>query len=237
MAASVIPKHFTDGTITLKDGTEYVGTLARETPQEIILRNAAGAEQTVPKTDVAKREQGTSSLMPAGLIDALPEQEQLDLFAFLSRLGKQGDYDASKGGVARRWRLAQLVHTDAQSGQEGWPFTKPFTDRRWLATYALVRGSLTKASIEEVSKGNPWTGRLAVYAVTEVQVAVAGPVRFQLAAGPGAELWVGDRKAGGTGASTINLTPGRHRVLVKLDPKQVPDALRLESTDATFILD
>jgi len=223
--------------LTLKDGTEYVGTLARETPQEIILRNAAGAEQTVPKTDVAKREQGTSSLMPAGLIDALPEQEQLDLFAFLSRLGKQGDYDASKGGVARRWRLAQLVHTDAQSGQEGWPFTKPFTDRRWLATYALVRGSLTKASIEEVSKGNPWTGRLAVYAVTEVQVAVAGPVRFQLAAGPGAELWVGDRKAGGTGASTINLTPGRHRVLVKLDPKQVPDALRLESTDATFILD
>ena len=63
--------------------------------------------------------------MPAGLVDALNEQEQSDLFAFLSRLGKPGDYDASKGGVARRWRLAQTVHTDAQAGQESWPMKAP----------------------------------------------------------------------------------------------------------------
>ncbi len=223
--------------VTLKDDSELVGTLARETPQEIVLRNAAGAEQVIAKSDVAKREQGTASIMPAGLLDPLPEQEQLDLFAFLSRLGKPGDYDASKGGVARRWRLAQVLHTDAQNGRETWPATVAFTDKRWLATYAYVRGSLPKSVLEEVTRGQPWVGRLAVYAATEIQTATAGPVRFNLTAAPGAELWIGGKKVGSTGASNAELPAGRHRVLVKLDTKQVPEWLRLESPDASFILE
>jgi len=223
--------------VTLKDDSELVGTLARETPQEIVLRNAAGAEQVIAKSDVAKREQGTASIMPAGLLDPLPEQDQLDLFAFLSRLGKPGDYDASKGGVARRWRLAQVLHTDAQNGRETWPSTVAFTDKRWMATYAYVRGSLPKSVLEEVTRGQPWVGRLAVYAATEIQTATAGPVRFNLTAAPGAELWIGGKKVGSTGASNAELPAGRHRVLVKLDTKQVPDWLRLESPDASFILE
>lgn len=223
--------------ITLKDGSEYIGTLARETPQEIFLRNAAGAEQTIPKADVAKRDQGTTSLMPAGLIDALAEQEQLDLFAFLSQLGKPGEYDASRGGVARRWRLTQIVHTDAQSGRDLWPHTQPFTDKRWLPTFSLVRGSLPGTAFEEVTRGQPWTARLAVCAATEIQVASAGPIRFQLSANPGAELWVGGKKAGGPGLTTVTLEAGRHRIVVKLDPKKVPDQLRLESADAAFVLE
>ncbi len=223
--------------VTLKDGSEYVGTLARETAQELFLRNAAGAEQTLPKADIAKRDQGMSSLMPAGLIDPLPEPEQLDLFAFLSQLGKPGDYDASRGGIARRWRLTQIVHTDAQSGNEMWPHTRPFTDKRWLATYSLVRGSLPGVAFDEVTRGQPWTARLAVCAATEIQVTAAGPIRFQLTANPGAELWVAGKKAGGPGTTTVTLEPGRHRVLVKLDPKQVPEQLRLESNDAAFVLE
>ena len=39
------------------------------TPEEVVLRNAAGTEQAIPKTDIAKREQGTLSLMPGGLLD------------------------------------------------------------------------------------------------------------------------------------------------------------------------
>ena len=223
--------------VAMKDGSEFIGTLARETPQELFLRNAAGAEQTLPKADIAKRDQGTTSLMPAGLVDPLPESEQLDLFAFLSQLGKSGDYDASRGGVARRWRLTQIVHTDAQSGREMWPHTQPFTDKRWLATYSLVRGSLPGIAFDEVTRGQPWTARIAVCAATEVQVTAAGPVRFQLTANPGAELWVAGTKAGGPGTSTVTLQPGRHRVLVKLDPKRVPEQLRLESTDAAFVLE
>lgn len=223
--------------LTLKDDSELVGTLARETPQEIVLRNAAGAEQAIAKADISKREQGIASLMPAGLIDPLTEQEQLDLYSFLSRLGKPGDYDASRGGIARRWRLTQTVHTDAQNGQESWPIAAPWTDKRWVHTFALVRGTITRPLIESVTKAQAWTSRLAVYAGTEIDVRNAGPTRFILGANPSAELWIDGKKAGGPGNSQVDLQPGRHRVLVKLDPKNLPDSLRLESPDVTFVME
>lgn len=220
--------------VETKDGLEFSGTPARETPDEIVLRNAANQEVTIVKNNVARREQGSLSLMPAGLLDPLPEQDRLDLVAFLSRLGKPGDFDASRGGVARSWRLAQTVHTDAQEGNELWPVTAPWTDKRWTTTTALVRGTLPRAVIADATQAQFWTGKLALYAATEVTVSQAGPVTFTLTAGPGAELWVGGKKAGGPGATMVQLTPGTHRVLVRLDPKQVPDAVKLESREAAF---
>ena len=222
--------------VTTKDGTEYTGTLARETPEEVVLRTAAGAEQSVPKTDIARREQGTLSLMPGGLLDPLGEQEQLDLIAFLSRLGKPGDYDAAQGGVARRWRVAQTVHTDAQAGQELWPLEAKWTDSRWTPTYSLVNGTLPKPLIDEITKAQSWTGRLGVYLATEATTPRSGPVEFRLTAGNGTELWVDGRKVGGAGTTRVDLAAGTHRVIVKLDPKQVPASVRLESGDVAFLL-
>ncbi len=223
--------------LTGRDGTEFTGTLARETPEEIVLRTAAGTEQAVPKADLATREQGTLSLMPAGLLDPLNEQEQLDLFAFLSQLGKPGDFDAAQGGTARFWRIGQTIHTDAQAGRELWPTEAPWTDRRWTATPALVKGVLPKELIDEITKAQFWTARLGIYAGTEFTTPKDGPVRFHLTAGPGAELWVDGAQAGGPGESTLDLAAGTHRVLVKLDPQQVPNELKLESRDGVFRLD
>ncbi|MBL9176306.1 MAG: c-type cytochrome [Verrucomicrobiales bacterium] len=222
--------------VTSKDGTEFTGTLARETPEEVVLRTAAGTEQSIPKNDIAKREQGTLSLMPGGLLDPLNEQEQLDLVAFLSRLGKPGDYDAARGGVARRWRVAQTVHTDAQAGRELWPLDASWEDKRWKPTYSLVNGSVPKSLIDEITQAEVWSGRLGVYLATEVTASRAGPAEFSLGAGDGAELWIDGRKVGGPGSSRVDLTPGTHRVLVRLDPKRVPPAVRLESADVAFSL-
>lgn len=223
--------------VTTRDGSEFVGTLARENPTELVLRNAAGAEQVIAKNEISKREQSTQSIMPSGLVDPLSEQEQLDLVAFLSQLGKPGDYDASKGGVARRWHVALVVHTDAQSGQDSWPLSKPFNDKRWVHTSAYVRGAIPRSVLEDITRSQPWTGRLAIYAATEIQVAAQGTARFNLLAPASAELWIDERKAGASGMTRVDLAPGRHRVLVKLDPKQFPDWLRLESPDVAFLLE
>ena len=222
--------------VATSDGTEYTGTLARESPDTLVLRNAAGAEVPLPKNDIIRREQGTLSLMPSGLLDPLDEQQQLDLIAFLTRLGKPGDFDAARGGVARRWRIAQTVHTDAQAGQELWPLTAAWEDRRWNPTYALANGTMPRPLIEELTAAQSWTARLGVFAATEVRTASAGPVRFDLTATDGAELWVDGRKVGGNGASVVRLDPGIHRVLVRLDPRRLPQTLRLESPDAAFVL-
>ncbi len=223
--------------LVTKDGTEYTGTLARETPQEVVLRTASGAEQAVPKADIEKREQGTLSLMPSGLLDPLTEQEQLDLIAFLSRLGKPGEFDAAQGGVARFWRIGQTVHTDAQAGQEQWPLTAPWNDKRWTPVAALVKGSVSRSLIDEVTRAQAWTARLGVFLGTEFTTVRAGAVNFALTAGPGSELWVDGRKVGGPGASAVDLAAGVHRVVVRLDPRQTPEEVRLESRDGTFRLD
>lgn len=220
--------------VTTKDGTEYTGTLARETPQEIVLRNAAGAEQAVPKADVVKREQGALSLMPSGLMDPLTEPEQLDLFAFLSRLGKPGEFDASKGGVARKWRLYPQTHTDQQNGQGNVMWDSPLDAPLWHPVYALVSGRLTRPVMDAATRLDIWSSTLAIFAATELQTAQAGPVKFRLLA-EGAELWVDGRKIGGPGESSAQLPAGTHRVLVKLNPKLIPEAIRLES-DASFVL-
>jgi hypothetical protein len=165
------------------------------------------------------------------LLDPLGEQDQLDLFAFLGRLGKPGDFDASQGGVARRWQLAQTFHTDGQAGQDLWPVTARADDKRWQPTTALVKGTLTRALIGQALRAEGWSSRLGVFAATEVTVARAGKIRFKLAAGPGTELWVGGKRVGGEGESTTELPVGTHRIVVKLDPKQMPGSVRLASDD------
>lgn len=221
--------------LSTKGGDDFTGTLARETTQEVVLRNAAGAEQAVPKADIASRVNSTSSLMPAGLLEPLGEQEQLDLFAFLSHLGKPGEFDASKGGVARRWYFNVFTHTDKQAARDNDVWTKPLSDKMWSATYSLVSGNLTRGLISEAARQQMWVGTIAISAATEIQVAKAGTVHFKLSA-PGAELWVDGKRVGANGESSAALGAGTHRVLVRIDPKQVPETLRLEALEGAFVL-
>jgi putative heme-binding domain-containing protein len=236
LPSAKIKEGFQAITVTTKAGDDITGTLARETQQELVLRLASGAEQTIVKNDISKREQSTASLMPSGLLDNLGEQDQLDLFAFLSRLGKPGDFDASKGGVARKWYLTQTVHTDAQAGQELWPLSAPFSDKRWIAADALVSGALTKQIVDTATKAQFWTSRLKIYAATEIKIAAAGKVQFRWTADPGSELWLDNHKIADQSPATVDLQPGSHRLFVRIDPQKVPDALRIESTDASFVL-
>ena len=92
-------------TLTLKDGTQVTGIQARETAQEVFLRDVVGKEQAIAESADRQHRRTSARIMPAGLTDTLQDRERLDLFAFLGELGKPGPYDASKGNVARVWRL------------------------------------------------------------------------------------------------------------------------------------
>ena len=222
--------------VTTQDGTEYIGTLARETSQEVVLRNAAGLEQAIAKSDITKRDQSLTSLMPSGLVENLNEADQLDLFAFLSQLGKPGDFDASKGGIARRWYLANLVHTDLQNNDGDWAWKQPLTDKRWTALHGRVNGQLTKQLMEGATQSQFWTSKVAVFAVTQINATQAGTIHFELSSAPGSELWVDGKKIGGPGVSATEVTVGTHRVMIQFTPQHVPDAIRLTSPDAAFVL-
>lgn len=222
--------------VTSRDGTERAGTLARETGVELVLRLASGQEESIPKVDILKREIGVNSIMPSGLLESLNQQEQLDLFSFLGHLGKPGPFDAARGGVARKWHLTQTVHTDGQEGREYWPLTAGLSEKRWHPIYALVRGVITREMIAEANGGEAWTSRLAYYAATEFSLLQNGTVTLTLTAGPGSELWVDGKKVGPDGISQLTLTAGNHRAVVRMDPKNVPASVRLESADVSFVL-
>ena len=221
--------------VETKGGEEYTGTVARETQQELFLRNASGQEISVAKSSIQRREIGKLSLMPSGLLEPLNEQERLDLVAFLSRLGKPGEFDASQGGVARVWYFGNVVHTDLQNNQTDWIWKAALTEKRWVPMTALVRGDVSSDLLDVASKAQAWMANLSVAAATEIQQATAGPIRFRLNT-PNAEVWV-DGQLLGTGREMGGeVAAGRHRVIVKLDPRKMPDGLRLEGDGVTFVL-
>jgi putative membrane-bound dehydrogenase-like protein len=69
--------------VTTRDGRTYSGTVASETDRQLVLRVAGSDAVTITKSEIQSREATNVSMMPAGLFDALPDRDVLDLVAYL----------------------------------------------------------------------------------------------------------------------------------------------------------
>ncbi len=207
-------------TLKLKDGTEVMGIQARETAQEVILRNVAGQETAVPKANIAGKTD-IGSIMPAGLLDALNDNERMNLYCFLAELGKPGPFDASKANAARVWNLYPGTTTFAAM--------KAGPNDASAKAFTLVDGRLTKAQLTEALQLVTNPGGV-IYAVTQFQS--TGKTRLDLtgiakAILDGAPLTI-------TPDLTHELPAGVHTLAVKLDVPALPEVLRAASPDASF---
>jgi putative heme-binding domain-containing protein len=204
--------------LTLQDGTVAAGVLARETEQDFILRTAAGTEQTVPKARVTTRE-NLGSLMPAGLLTGLQPREHIDLAAFLAQLGKPGVYDASRATVARTWWVftAGDVVGSVSSLRPGDATPKVFTN---------VDGRLPRERL--AASG-------AAFLAAKLHLATAGPTRFTLAGIR--EAWLDGQPlpVASEPNPRVELGPGDHLLVVKVDAAAPPDALRAEVDAGRFL--
>ena len=70
------------------DGRVVTGMIADQSPETVTLRLADGKTSLLDREDLDIFEAIKTSLMPAGLLDDLSEQEVADLFAYLSRDAK-----------------------------------------------------------------------------------------------------------------------------------------------------
>ncbi len=70
-------------TVTMKDGTAFIGTRVGENELEFQLAQPGGAVAKLKRRDIVKTEPMAQSLMPAGLLDALTLQERKDLMTYL----------------------------------------------------------------------------------------------------------------------------------------------------------
>lgn len=219
--------------IETRDGEEYSGVLVRENQQELVVRDATNRDVTVPKSKVAHRATG-GSLMPSGLLDPLSTPERVDLIRFLSELGKPGPYDASKGNVARVWKLRAVPHTEEQFGTEQ-ILSGDLHGQDWLPAYTLVDGRLLKDDLDLGHTIGKYKGLVGLYAATRFAVPKAGPIRLALEAGRGVPAWINGRALTAAGDLSVDLPAGEHTLILKLDPRNLPSHLRAASNDGTFL--
>ena len=217
-------------TITTKDDQEYNGIVIKETDNEVVVRNAANQEVSVAKNNITQRVNG-GSLMPNGLVDALLPEERLDLIKFLSTLGKPGDYDAAKGGVARLWRFYHATSQNAHLGMEG-VISGDFNRGEWTVIPALVSGSLSK-DICEVSMPARGGSR-GLFAATQFQSVKGGEASFILV-GSSKDVWLNGVPIKAGGQFSAELKPGVNTLVIQLDGAKLPDAVRLSSGDVVFM--
>ena len=211
------------------------GMLENQNENEIFLRDVANQRSTVLKRNIRKQTQG-KSLMPSGLIDRLAKQDQIDLFAFLSRLGKKGDFDASKGNVARVWRLRAANHRDQQF-DDNRIADGGINHKRWTKVNSLVDGTLTDKMLKQGANAGRWVGVIGVYAGAEFEVAKAGKVSLIVQGGESAKLWIDGKVVDNSKHITSELSSGKHSIVLRFDPEDLPSKVKVSASTGTFLVD
>ncbi len=217
-----------------KDDQEISAILVRESSDELILRDVTNREFSVPKNNIKTRRMG-GSLMPSGLVDGLTHAEQIDLYRFLSELGKPGAFDASKGNVARAWKLLPGRHEFEQFGVEKL-LSEGISQKSWIPVFSFVNGRLSSEVMKSTLNVDKYVGLVGLYAGTQFEVAKPGKIRFQLSEIPGVTAWINGKPVSVNSAFSAELPAGTHTIVFKLDHKNLPEFLRLESPDATFLV-
>jgi putative heme-binding domain-containing protein len=219
--------------IETKDDQELSGILVRETTDQLVIRDASNKEVSIAKNNIAKRTASTSSLMPAGLVDALSSAEQIDLYRFLSELGKPGRYDASKGDVARLFKILAATIDLAQFGDDR-VVALPLTDSAWSPAVTLVDGALLKADLQRQVNRTGNRSVPAVYAAAQFSAPKDGPVHFKIDGADAMSIFIDGKPAASAKEPTAQINAGVHTVIIKLNAAALPETLRLQSNEVTF---
>lgn len=74
--------------VELKSGDEAFGLIVSETEGELVMKDLKGIVTRYKKSEIAKRQQMKTSIMPTGLQQTMSAQEFVDLVGFLFTLGK-----------------------------------------------------------------------------------------------------------------------------------------------------
>jgi putative heme-binding domain-containing protein len=216
--------------IATDEGRVVTGIVVRQSPAELVLRDAEDHEVVIPVAQIAQKRDGRS-LMPDGSVDALTRGELVDLVRFLSELGKSGPYALSKERLARRWQVLawsseahrRLNRTSYVTAARDDP---AFT---WEPAYTRVAGELPLAGLPTfvVHAGNaPVT-----FLRTAIDATSGGPVRLKLNSAAGLSMWLDGEPLEARAESVLDLAPGAHTLTLAVDRDARSDALRLELLD------
>ena len=72
--------------VTMKDGSVRDGFLAEETAEAVVLRTPGAEDRRITRGEIRQTAYLNRSLMPEGLLEAMPPQQVSDLFSYLKTL-------------------------------------------------------------------------------------------------------------------------------------------------------
>jgi putative heme-binding domain-containing protein len=202
-----------------KDGRTIIGRLLRSGGGSLVVSDAAGTETTLSEDAILKKTD-TGSLMPAGLINSLGEQEQADLFKFISQLGKPGPYDATKSRAPRVWAVMPVNGEPSQAVMAG-DAAQP-----WVSITGTVNGTLLASDVSAM------TGAAnEVLAATKLELSAPAEVSFSFPAdAKPTGFWVDGKPVEG---GKVSLAAGTHRIVLRAP--LAAGKVRFEASAGTFL--
>jgi putative heme-binding domain-containing protein len=230
-----IKENYHSQNVITADGKVVTGIVARETAEELVLRDADDRLVTIAKGSIEERADGRS-LMPDGAVDILTRAELVDLVRFLSELGKVGPYSIGQARVARRFE-ALVASSEAYTRLARTSFDTAAIDPTlvWQPAYSMVAGELPLAdlpALELKAWGDEAAGPKRVHFVrTQVESTSPGKVKVLLNDANGLMLWVDGKPAAAGKELTLDLAAGKHTLVLGINATARPAPLRLELAD------
>ncbi len=207
------------------DGEILRGVKVDRDDKRLILRDEKGKETIVPIDDIEAEAEG-KSLMPEGLHHLMTEQELVDLVAFLSELGKPGDFVVNNRPMIQRYQYLadeDLVNRLAGLGEgqlEG--ELAKIDESKWVTVYAIVDGTLPKQAFASIPKMLIMRG--------QVDVVVAGPIGAKASSQSDVQLVVDGKSIASNGVQTIDRPAGVHNLYFIIESPEKVQSVTIEVT-------
>lgn len=229
----------------------FSGTLIREDEKSLWLRDAGSKEVEIAKDEIVSRELADYSLMPVGLIDNLSSREKMDLVAFLSRLGKGGDFDGALPDRPRQWYIFPATIDAAQFGDDKIIKTplenKPGWRGGWKPYATRVDGRLLRESLEYRLKDVESRAPNKLFLAARFELATDKKVTLQLEGVDlkTSQIWLDAKPVAvdaGDSGNRIEFSPGAgtHTLVISFPAgsgDKLPEFVRAVCGDVTFLTD
>ena len=218
-SASIKEEYLTK-VITTTTGQIITGIVVERNKNVVVLKDATGKQIRVATADIDGEQPG-KSLMPDGITQTLTRAELVDLVRFISELGKAGPYAVRAPTTVQRWKWLRTVpaalRDDIPNREIVHDSILAAPADAWETVYSLISGKLPLDSL--LKPGQP----RVIYLQGEVVVAKAGKVDVLLDTPGPATFWVDEERFDKEAKPTaVQLTPGRHRVTIRLVVGQGP---------------
>jgi putative heme-binding domain-containing protein len=225
--AKKVKENYHSQLVLTDESVIVTGIVARETEQELVLRDQNDRLITIAKDSIEERKDGRS-LMPDGLMDPLTRSELVDLTRFLSELGKVGDYSIGQSRAVRRWQVLTWSK-EAHQRLNRTSYDTAATDDPalvWDSAYSRVRGDLPLDGLPTyvVHQGNAPTTFLRF----EIDVSSAGKVKLASNNADGLTMWLDGKPMAIAKETVVDLATGKHTVTLAVDRTARTEPLRVE---------